>query len=308
MARRSQAISRYVIHEFFGAAEKMRSAFEAGIGPDREVNSRRRFVWDYWFVAGQYNYLRTFARDFFEPAVYRRFLAGLRMWGAANLGCSSVSEPWLSYYINGCKQEFHVDALQGPWAFVFSLTRWDVRRFSGGETILLGQKVLDYWRDFESRRPLEGDVLIERIPARFNQLTVFDARVPHGVAAVEGTNDPFDSRVVLHGWFLAPTVVADGALTYGEVEPLVTESLSDWQLNRTHLGKLTGVLTTRLRIDAAGSVESVEVLASTLVGTSGATDAAAQATTLAVELARSLRFPRSRGATTLTLPFAAPDS
>ena len=286
----------------------MRAAFEAGVGPDREVSSRRRFVWDYWFVGGQYTYLRTFARDFFEPGVYRRFLAGLRTWGLAHLGCSSVSEPWLSYYVNGCKQEFHVDVPQGPWAFVFSLTRWDVRRFSGGETILLSPMVLDYWRDFDSGRRLEGQSLIERIPAQFNQLTVFDARVPHGVAAVEGTNDPFDSRVVLHGWFLAPTVVADGALSYGEVVPLVTATLSEWQVNRTDLGKLNGLLTTRLQIDAAGSVESADVLVSTFVMTSGAPDAAARASTLALELARSLRFPQSRGATTLTLPFTAADS
>ena len=55
-------------------------------------------------------------------------------FGEDRLGCSRVSEPWLSFYVDGCRQELHADVPQGPWAFVFSLTRWDERPFEGGET------------------------------------------------------------------------------------------------------------------------------------------------------------------------------
>ena len=42
-------------------------------------------------------------------------------------------------------QELHTDADNGPFSFTLSLTRWDGRRFTGGETVLLAPRVLDYW-------------------------------------------------------------------------------------------------------------------------------------------------------------------
>ena len=60
--------------------------------------------------------------------------------------------------------------------------------------------------------------LFSLTPPLFNRLTVFDARIPHGVRRVEGTRDPRHGRLVLHGWFTAPSPhfeerrAADGAL------------------------------------------------------------------------------------------------
>ena len=48
------------------------------------------------------------------------------------------------------------------------------------------------------------------IPPLFNQLTVFDPRIPHGVRLVEGTHDPLHARVVLHGWFTQPSPFISG--------------------------------------------------------------------------------------------------
>lgn len=42
-------------------------------------------------------------------------------------------------------QELHADNPHGPWAFVLSLTQWEGRPFSGGETLILQPHVLDYW-------------------------------------------------------------------------------------------------------------------------------------------------------------------
>ena len=50
-------------------------------------------------------------------------------------------------------QELHTDADNGPFSFTLSLTRWDERRFTGGETVLLAPRVLDYWA-----APLSGEV------------------------------------------------------------------------------------------------------------------------------------------------------
>ena len=42
-------------------------------------------------------------------------------------------------------QELHTDAENGPFSFTLSLTNWDERHFTGGETVLLSPLVLDYW-------------------------------------------------------------------------------------------------------------------------------------------------------------------
>jgi hypothetical protein len=34
----------------------------------------------------------------------------------------------------------------GPFAYVFSLTNWEARKFTGGETFIMNAPVLDYWR------------------------------------------------------------------------------------------------------------------------------------------------------------------
>lgn len=45
-------------------------------------------------------------------------------------------------------------------------------------------------REFDSNKGLEFKDLVETHAPRFNQLTVFDPRLPHGVRRVEGTRDP----------------------------------------------------------------------------------------------------------------------
>ena len=86
--------------------------------------------------------------------------------------------------MSGCHQGLHADAPHGPFAFVLSLTNWEGRRFSGGETMLLQPHVLDYWRRFDSGVGTELPQLTTLIPPRLGQLTVFDGRIPHGVQPV----------------------------------------------------------------------------------------------------------------------------
>lgn len=160
--------------------------------------------------------------------------------------CSAVDAysppPPRSYYVHGHRQGWHSDAPHGPFAFVLSLTRWEERRFSGGETMLLQPWVLDYWRHFDPAKGTETPQLVRAsccysagrrqggeslpqaasvglhsanvsstllqgshipspflqpgpapllsllqmtlVPPRFNQLTVFDGRIPHAVQPV----------------------------------------------------------------------------------------------------------------------------
>lgn len=284
----------------------MRSEFEARVRPARD-GSPHRCVWDYWYVEDQYAYLRCLARGFFSPALYRAFMARLRSWGEEHLGCTTCTELWLSYYVEGCRQELHADVGHGPWAVVFSLTQWGQRRFRGGETTLLKARVMDYWHDFDPTQPLEHAQITDRFPPLFNQLLVFDGRIPHAVRAIEGTRDPVDSRVVLHGWFRTPTPIASGALGLADTEPVATELCNTWNRRREHLGRMNGILPVRLDITADGRVSRVTSLAETLISLDGRPLAPAESIALASDICRNAQFAAPRGRGTLLLPFIAAD-
>lgn len=280
----------------------MRAEFEARVRPDR-VFSPQRLAWDYWYIEGQYSYLRTLARHFFSPHLYRSFLTALEQWGEKHLGCGKCSELWISYYLDGCRQELHADINQGPWSIVFSLTRWQQRGFSGGETVTLQDWVLDYWRHLDPAQPLEHKQLLRRIPPQFNQLTVFDSRIPHGVMTVEGTRNPLDSRVVLHGWFEPPALRVEGTLSFADTEPVSDIVRRTWNEKSTKLGPLHGVLTMRLQIDEIGKVETVQPIATTLKSLGAEPVMIEAAIALATEVAGQARFPKSAGKTILLIPF-----
>jgi 2OG-Fe(II) oxygenase superfamily len=221
-----------------------------------------RFVWDYWHVPGQYTALRTPAWTYFSEAIYQRFHRRLVTWGRQTLGCHDISPPWLSVYIEGCRQELHGDLPHGPWAFVYSLTPWEQRVFRGGETLMLRDDVLDFWERFTSIRSIEEPDLVKEIAPRFGRLTVFDPRIPHGVREVRGTHDPRLGRAVIHGWFVQPRPFFTGPVPAAEISERV-DALGATITALTAGLPLAGMLSLRLDITAAGHVRAATLLCDT---------------------------------------------
>ncbi len=228
--------------------------------PRRATNDR--FVWDYWHVPGQYTALRTPAWTYFPEALYQRFHRRLVAWGRSTLGCHDISPPWLSIYIEGCRQELHGDLPHGPWAFVYSLTPWEERVFRGGETLLLRDEVLDFWDRFTSIRSIEEPDLIQEIEPKLGRLTVFDPRIPHGVREVRGTHDPRQGRAVVHGWFVQPRPFFSGPVDETEVAERLAE-LGPVVSELTQGLPLAGILSLRLTISPAGAVRKADILCDT---------------------------------------------
>jgi Rps23 Pro-64 3,4-dihydroxylase Tpa1-like proline 4-hydroxylase len=139
------------------------------------------------------------AQAYFPQKLYEQLVDELLAYGESQLGCRAITPIWMSYYINGCCQELHCDSYHGPYAFVLSLTHWDTRKFTGGETMILKPQVLNFWQGFDPSKGLEMRELVTLVEPRFNQLTLFDPRFPHGVRPVAGTQDPREARLVLHG-------------------------------------------------------------------------------------------------------------
>ena len=249
--------SSRIVDRFAPEADALRAVFDERFAEPRRARGDR-FVWDWWHVPGQYTHLRTPAWTYFPRALYERFHRRLVAWGREVLGCHDISPPWLSCYVDGCRQELHGDLPHGPWAFVFSLTRWRGRVFAGGETLLVRDEVLDFWQDFRSTRAVEERELIDAIEPKFNRLVTFDPRIPHGVREVTGTRDPREGRLVIHGWFVQPRPFVQG--------PLPARSL----LARTdELGAaigdvpLAGLLSLSFAVDRRGGVRDVRVLSDT---------------------------------------------
>ena len=248
-----------VVERFAPEAAALRAVFDDRFADPRSTRGDR-FVWDYWHVPGQYTHLRTPAWTYFPRALYTAFHRRLVAWGRATLGCHDISPPWLSCYVDGCGQQLHGDLPHGPFAFVLSLT--PKRTFTGGETLLVRDEVLDFWDDFRSVRAVEEPDLVRAIEPRFNRLVVFDPRIPHGVREVRGPRDPRAGRVVVHGWFVQPRPFVQGPLRAVALAARVNDLLGELPALLGDL-PLAGLVSLAFGVARTGAVASARILADT---------------------------------------------
>jgi hypothetical protein len=290
----------HIVDRFAPEAEALRATFDARFANPRST-ATDRFVWDWWHVPGQYTALRTPAWTYFPARIYEAFHRRLVAWGRETLGCHDVSPPGLSCYVEGCRQELHGDLPHGPWAFVFSLTRWRQRVFRGGETLMLRPHVLDLWRDFASVQGVEEAELVRAIEPKFGRLTVFDPRFPHGVRAVSGTHDPREGRLVIHGWFVQPRPFVRGPLTARALTARIddlTGRLGGW------LGTLpiAGLFSLTFDVDRRGAVRDVRALSDTTRVPGEDERARRKLVRRILDDVATWRFASQRAASRVTLP------
>jgi len=290
--------------QFSPQAKGLRQEFDQRFADPKKTSSER-FVWDYWHVPGQYTLLRTPAYHYFTPKLYDPFHESLVRWGRQNLGCWDISPPWLSCYVEGCRQEFHSDVPHGAWAYVFSLS--PVKPvYTGGETMVMRPEVLSYWRNFAEATDREQSSFIQKIPSKFNRLTVFDPRLPHGVTELRGTQDPREGRLVIHGWFTQPKTYLDGYLSEKATERALNEA--SFRVSQAVLESETrglspftqGTLAIGLQVGTSGKVLSARYMTNTLIDQDGKIPTRLLKKIL--KIYQQLEFPRARGKTWLTVP------
>jgi hypothetical protein len=286
---------------FSPEAKALREHFDARFAEPREARADR-FVWDYWHVPGQYTALRTPAYHYFPEELYDAFHQRLVWWGRRTLGCHDVSPPWMSLYLEGCRQELHGDLPHGPFAFVFSLTNWKNRAFRGGETMILRDEVLDYWSGFASTRAVEEGELVRTVAPQFNRLTVFDPRLPHGVRRVEGTHDPREGRLVIHGWFMQPRPFIEGPLKERTLQQRL-DDLGEVLAPALEAGlPVAGLLSLGFDVMPDGTVAHLTTLCDT-TRTPASDDAARRRVVERVRrFVKGLKFPKQSKPSHVTLP------
>ena len=208
-------------------------------------------VWNYWHVPGSYTYMRTAPEKVIARDKVERFVEQLRTWAAINLGLAGITWPNLSLYVPGCLQGLHNDSVNGRLGFVYSLTR-NERRTIGGETVLMHDR--DLFRTLLDQ-PAAGHILYDLVEPRFNRLTLFDDRVPHAVQRVDGSMDPVEGRLVLHGHISEAGVVAQGALAPAAIQEEVSGALAP--VREGVAPGVRGPFVLRLDIAATGEVQQV---------------------------------------------------
>ncbi|HEX4113785.1 MAG TPA: hypothetical protein VH020_14730, partial [Stellaceae bacterium] len=97
------------------------------------------------------------------------------------------------------------------------------RRFAGGETLLFHERP---WGE-RLTAAQAGNSFYELIPQIFNQLLVFDDRMPHAVPRIEGTMAPGEGRIVLHGHISEAGVTVEGGLGVAEIKPAIAKPLTE---------------------------------------------------------------------------------
>lgn len=249
---------------FSGLARQLRKEFDSRFAAPHAAKAER-FVWDYWHIEDQYTLLRTPAYELFSKKLYSAFHQELLEYGREVLGCYDITPPWLSCYVEGCSQQLHADIPHGPWAFVYSLTPWKTRKFSGGETFLLKPETLNYWAHFSSLKGAEKIHLVSQVEPLFNRLTVFDPRLPHGVNEVRGARDVRDGRLVIHGWFKDPEPYVKGPLSRSAAAAGLNEILDRTFKSSTLSENCHGTLSYKLSVSATGKVTKIQRMTSTLL-------------------------------------------
>jgi hypothetical protein len=289
-----------IVEQFFDSAIELRTAFESHFH-NPQAHAREHQVWNYWYVPDAYTYLKTDPTKVIPGPLVARFVERLNTWALATFGLSTRSNPWLSLYINGCGQTIHNDSLAGQMGYVYSITKWEERNFLGGETLLF--RPGHYWETERIKTSGAGTAFYDKVPSRFNQLLVFDDRLIHGVQPIQGTMDPLEGRVVLHGHLRAEALVVNGPLNMElAVQAITLASEPIRALVRQYVSLVHGFVTLRLSIEADGRVAAVRSLCDRILPLSSDTSHLDPFKKDIVGLLSDIHFPPAAAASELTLP------
>jgi hypothetical protein len=294
-----------VVDDFLPAelAQAMRQDIDKHFAKPHSHQPQSHQVWNYWHVQGLYTYMRTLPDKIIHREYMDQFMAALGGWAAKTLGMRPSSRPYLSMYVSGCRQGLHNDAKGGNFAFVYSLTK-NERKSSGGETRIFNEG--DLFQNFLTR-PAAANNYYTDVAPRFNRLAIFDDRIPHGVERVDGSMDPLEGRFVLHGHIIDDGPIVEGALSPDTVGDAVVKAMERRSVPLpNNIAQHHGPLVIRFTIGSDGTVQSVKLIVDRVIGPRGKEwDNYSNAL---LETRREIRFPPSKGITTITEPvmFGAP--
>lgn len=290
----------HVVNEFFADAEAMRSAYDT-----RVKDAYRQIVqWQYFCVPQMYTYLRAVPQHVVTEPLYGRFMQHLKQWCIDHVGLIPTGAPNFHLMVNGCTLGLHSDFHNGTLGFVYSLTRWQNRKFLGGETLLMRDGVPSY-----KKHHVHGEVLYELVPAHFNQLLLFDDRIVHGTQTIEGSMDPLEGRIALVGHLRPTSPIVRGSLDPAAARRTIAELYRPLgELIREHKD-VQGTITFRIAVAASGEVESATALTDNLVTAATGYEPSSEVADVRATIEQAvaaLTFPPASGKSTLIAAVLVP--
>jgi hypothetical protein len=283
----------HVVNNFFADAEAMRTAYDNSV----KDAYRQTVHWQYFCVPQMYTYLRTVPEQVIPAPLFGRFWQHMKQWCLDNTGLLPIGTPNFHMMIDGCTLGLHSDFHNGTLGFVYSLTRWQNRKFLGGETLLMRDGVPSY-----KKHHVQGEVLYELVPAHFNQLLLFDDRIVHGTQTIEGNMDPREARIAMVGHLRPTSPVVRGPLdaaaaarTIAAMYPALGEQLRARK-------EVQGTITFRISVAASGAVETATALVDNLIIPATGYEPSAEvdeARATIQQAVAALKFPPSSGASTV---------
>ena len=297
----TQVGSLIIVDDFLprDLAEAMRADIDEHFSTPFKHLPTTHQVWNYWFVPQVYTFLRTQPEKVIQPARVDSFMGALRTWSTETLGLARISWPYLSLYIDGCRQELHNDAKNGRFAFVFSLTR-NERRSTGGETLVFrrGDPFLRNLRTASAHTNF-----YELVEPRFNRLVIFDDRMVHGVQLVEGSMDPVQGRIVMHGHIEESGPVVSGPLRPEQVLQGLRPALELFYKKYGEKAKqYDGPFVLRFVISGAGRVCGLRVILDRVFTAQEAEEDWSSLANKLTDMLGSAVFPACTAETGVTLP------
>lgn len=278
-------------------ADRLRAEVDGHFAEPHKHRPDRHQVWNYWYVPQLYTYLRTSPEKVIAAPLMRRFYETLSIFAREVLGLGHVTWPNLSLYVDGCEQQLHNDSTNGRLGYVYSLTR-DARKTIGGETIVLREG--DLFRS-NLEKAAAGWGLYDLIEPSFNRLALFDDRMPHGVRRVEGSMDPVEGRIVLHGHISEAAATADGPIPAQVVAAAVAGAIGRLEAELSASpAPPHGPLTLRMTIGRSGRIEQLQPLLNRVACADGRP--AGEAVDRAMAAIRALTWPGSDDATEAVVP------
>jgi len=291
----------FVVDNFLPAelAWAMRRDIESHFAEPYRHEAETHQIWNYWFVPGLYTYLRTTPEKIFQQNRMPRFFEALRGWSETNLGLRTISWPYLSLYLAGCRQNLHNDSVNGRIAYVYSLTS-DARRTEGGQTLVFNDA--DPFRG-NLRAPAAGSSFYTAIEPSFNRLVLFDDRMPHAVEQLIGSMDPLDGRFVMHGHISESPPLVEGALVSEVALPLVGEVVNEvFTAGPDFMSLYHGPLSLRIDVASTGTVADVHALLNRVVAIRQGEESFDFVLDLLLEKIRKIIFPQATEGTKIILP------
>jgi hypothetical protein len=178
-----------VVNDFLDKAQEMRLLLDRRFAAADSVQ-----IWTYRFAPGSFSFLQMDPAALLPGDLLLAFAERLRAWSNATLGLSEVSVPVATAFIDGCNCVPLVRMNEAKFQYVFSLTRWSKREFSGGETILAKPSL-------PPQNGFFGGINVDRLfGLDLNQLLIFEAHLAQGTRELRGARTPAQGSILLEGY------------------------------------------------------------------------------------------------------------